>query len=157
MTDLRKGFYRVLTVEFIKEDGTVGTIDGVPTWDVDKPDVVHLVPAADGMSCEVHYLAVGDCIVSVHADGDLGTGMFDLTASEPFTLLEAVEMGADSAKLTVGEEIAETSQPAEPEPVEPIVEPIEDEPVVGGPAKIEPATKPTPAPTEPASHEIPTA
>jgi hypothetical protein len=123
MAELRKGFYKVVTVEFLKEDGTAGEIDGIPEWSVDKADLAKLVPSADGMSVEVHYLADGEFILSVHADGDLGSGVFDLTAEETFTASAGI--GAHSAKLVVGEDIAESATPVEPAPVEPApVEPV---------------------------------
>jgi hypothetical protein len=71
------------TVEaFLDSRGNVAKVDGVPTWETDRPDVVDLEPSADGMSCQVKpradFVGLAAPVISQKADADLGAGVVEI-------------------------------------------------------------------------------
>lgn len=67
-------------------------VDGVPVWSTDRPDVLTIEAAADGLSAVVTPTgALGSAQVQVDADADLGEGV------RPLTLLGTVEVVAGEA------------------------------------------------------------
>lgn len=101
--DISQGFKRPVTISFTKADGTPGTVDGIPVWESSDPTVLSVVAAADGLSGEVTWAGVGQAVLTIRADGDLGTGVFPIVLSETFNLL--APLGAVGGALGVGEPI----------------------------------------------------
>lgn len=58
--------------------GNPAPVDDVPTWRVVSGDVT-VEPAADGLSALIISGAVGDSVVEVAADADLGDGLVPVT------------------------------------------------------------------------------
>lgn len=99
-TQIHAGMKKLATVTYQKADGTPGTVTGVPTWASSVPDVLNVVPAADGMSADCIYLSPGDSVVSVTASGMNGVL---ITVSDTVTCLPAAT--ATGATLTFGPEV----------------------------------------------------
>lgn len=104
MFDIQEGFKREISVAFSKADGTPGTVQGFPSWTASDEALALVVPAADGMSAMVlHQGGVGDVTVTMTADGDLGIGVFQISATEVFSMLPP--LGAVAGKIAVGPEV----------------------------------------------------
>lgn len=66
----------LVSVAFTDVKGNPARVDGVPEWATDNSDVLSIVPAADGLSCEVLAVGVvGTGNVQVRADADMGVGV----------------------------------------------------------------------------------
>lgn len=64
-----------LSVKFTDSKGNPASVDGVPQWLIDNPNVVALQPAPDGLSCTAVAMGpLGTVTVSMRADADLGAG-----------------------------------------------------------------------------------
>ena len=102
--DIRGGFKRSVSVAFTKADGSPGLVEGIPAWTLSDPAIAGLVVAADGMSAEVSHMGgVGEVILSMSADGDLGAGVFPIAAVETFTMMAPI--GATAGVFAVGDEV----------------------------------------------------
>jgi hypothetical protein len=98
----------VATVEaFVDSRGNPATVDGVPTWETDRPDVVDLEPAADGMSCQLKpradFMGLAAPVITQRADADMGAGV-----------VEVVTVGI--LDLTAGQAVSGTMTFAVPAP-----------------------------------------
>jgi len=100
---IHPGFKRSLSVNFVKADGTPGTIHEVPVWIIEPSDTSVLTIAEDGMSAELAWAAAGTGVLTVSADGDLGSGVFPITLTETYEFL--AELGAVGGTLVSGEEV----------------------------------------------------
>ena len=55
-------------------------VEGAPVWSTDRPDLVTVTAAADGMSAVIAPVGpLGSAQISVDADADLGAGVTTLT------------------------------------------------------------------------------
>lgn len=71
-----------LTAVPVDARGYTSRVDGVPVWSVSDPTLVSIVPAADGLSCQVTPLGpLGTAVVTVTGDADLGAGVTNITGS----------------------------------------------------------------------------
>jgi hypothetical protein len=85
---------------FKSRKGNPAEIDGAPEWFTGNSELVAVEPASDGMSCLIKAVGpLGDAVVSVKVDADLGEGVTDLH-------------GRIEVKITGGP--AETSEFGEP-------------------------------------------
>ncbi|CAN5814349.1 hypothetical protein BH20PSE1_BH20PSE1_01070 [soil metagenome] len=101
--DINEGKQRTLTAEFTKKDGSAGTVEGKPVWELSDAALATLVPAEDGMSAKVqHNGAVGPVDWTMTADGDLGIGVFPIVKTDTFNML--APFGAEGGTVTVGPE-----------------------------------------------------
>lgn len=101
---IRPGFRRTISVTFTKDDGSAGNVEGTPTWELSDQTLALLTPAADGMSADMqHNGAVGDVMLTMRADGDLGAGVHPIVVSDTVTMI--APLGATVAAFTVGEEV----------------------------------------------------
>jgi hypothetical protein len=58
-----------------------------PTWQVDNPNLVSLVPAPDGLSCVVAALGpIGAGTLTFRCDSNLGAGVVELIGTVQFTI-----------------------------------------------------------------------
>ena len=102
--DIGPGNMRPFTVTFSKADGTPGSVEGVPTWELSDITLGALVVNPDGMGGSVqHNGAVGEVTLTGRADGDLGEGVFPIVLSEVFTM--KAPLGAVGGALGVGDEV----------------------------------------------------
>jgi hypothetical protein len=78
-TQLTSTQKQTLSVLFTDSKGNPAPVDGQPAWGVDNPNVLALVPSADGLSCTVAAIGpLGNARVSIQADADLGPGVTSL-------------------------------------------------------------------------------
>ena len=76
-----------LSVQFLDSRGNPAEVDGVPNWFIDNPNVATIAPAADGLSCLVTPAGpLGDAMVSIKADADLGEGVINLVGTFELTV-----------------------------------------------------------------------
>ena len=78
--------------------GNPASVDGVPSWTVVSGDAT-LAPAIDGMSCYLISGTVGNSVITVEADADLGEGFRAITDTVDLAVVSAE---ASSLGLTVG-------------------------------------------------------
>ena len=84
-------------------DGTAGQVEGVPVWDIAPVETSVLTVAEDGMSAELTWAGTGDgAVLTITADGDLGTGVFPVIITETFNFV--APLGAVAGTVTVGDE-----------------------------------------------------
>ena len=96
---INNGFKRTITITgYFKADGTPGQIQGVPVWSVSDPAAATLVVSPDSMSADVFYVApaLGVTVTSV-ANGDLGTGVTNVTITDTFDMVELPVVSTVSA------------------------------------------------------------
>lgn len=102
--DIHQGFSRSLTLSYTQADGTPGIVEGVPVWEITPVETSTLVVADDGMSGTIAWAGTGDgAILTVTADGDLGTGVFPIVVTETFNFV--APLGAVSGMVSIGEEV----------------------------------------------------
>lgn len=93
---------RRITVQYARDDGTPGLVEGAPVWTA-SPDLASVQPADDGLSADVvHNGAVGELTLTITADGDLGAGVFPIVLSEMFDMRPP--LGAVGGAVAVGSE-----------------------------------------------------
>lgn len=105
---LHSGFKYTLTASYVKTnpDGSTlpGVVEGSPVWSASVPEVVILVPTADGLSCDVIWNGVAqDLVISVLADGDLGAGVFPISMSIVMDL--EAPLGATAGSIGISAEL----------------------------------------------------
>lgn len=77
----------VARLTFLDKKGRPAKVDGAPVWSTDRPDIVLLTPAPDGMSCSITTpdTLPSDpsltAVVTADADADLGEGVSSLTVT----------------------------------------------------------------------------
>jgi len=102
---INQGFKRIITAIFTKADGTPGVVEGLPVWSIIPAETSVLTIAEDGMSAELAWAGTGDgAILTITADGDLGTGVFPIVITEIFDFV--APLGATAGVASIGEEIA---------------------------------------------------
>ncbi len=78
--------------------GNPAQLDGAATWTVESGDAT-VVPSGDGLSCELLSGSnVGDSVVTVSADADLGAGVVTISDS---IVLHVQGAGAATLGLSV--------------------------------------------------------
>lgn len=83
-----------VATKIVDARGNPAQVDGIPTWQIDNPNVVALTPSSDGLSCLVAAVGpIGTAIVSMTADADLGSG------TETLIGILAVEIVAGPARV----------------------------------------------------------
>jgi hypothetical protein len=93
---------RTLSVQAVDAKGRPATLDGIPAWAVSPEGGVSLFPAADGMSCDVAWLAPKDGqVVTVKGDADLGDGVKEIIGTLDVKTLSAE---AVAFNISAGEE-----------------------------------------------------
>lgn len=103
MFEIHQGFKRTVAVSYSKADGTPGEIEGMPIWELTPPIGIVTV-AADGMSAEVAWDGTNiGAVLTVNADGDLGTGVFPILVSETFDFV--APLGAVAGAVSVSGEV----------------------------------------------------
>ncbi len=102
---IHQGFKRVITPVYTKADGTPGQVEGAPVWAVVPDNTSVLTVAADGLSAELAWAGTGDgAILTITADGDLGTGVFPIVITETFDFV--APLGATAGVVNVSDEVA---------------------------------------------------
>lgn len=105
MFKIHQGFKRTITPQYTKADGTPGQIEGVPVWSITPAETSVLTIAADGLSADLAWAGSGDgAVLTITADGDLGTGIFPVVITETFNFV--APLGAVAGTVTVGDEVA---------------------------------------------------
>ncbi len=67
------------TVSYVDAAGNAAIVDGAPVWATDRPDLLVVTAAVDGMSCDISPVGpLGSAQVTVTADADMGDGMREL-------------------------------------------------------------------------------
>src|SRR5262245_60005011 len=62
---------QTLSVVFTDSRGNPAPVDGEPVWAIDNPNLISLLPAADGLSCVISAVGpLGSALVSIQADAD---------------------------------------------------------------------------------------
>jgi len=77
-----------VTLAPITASGKPATLDGVPTWTVVEGDAT-LEVAEDGLSCVLVSGEVGNSVIEVSADADLGEGVRSLTDTIDLAVVSA--------------------------------------------------------------------
>jgi hypothetical protein len=73
--------------------------------DIAPDETSVLTIAVDGLSAELAWAGSGDgAVLSITADGDLGTGVFPVVITEIFNFVSP--LGAVSGTVSVGDEVA---------------------------------------------------
>jgi len=68
------------TLSYVDAKGNPALVEGAPVWSTDRPDLVTVTAAADGMSAVIAPVGpLGSAQISVDADADLGAGVTTLT------------------------------------------------------------------------------
>lgn len=98
MATLHEKTFTNYSIAFSKADGTPGIVDGSPVWALAPAELGTVEVSPDGLSAKVTWAGAGDAILSVTADGDLGEGVFPISASDSITFV--APLGAVSATLT---------------------------------------------------------
>ncbi len=94
---------RTFAIAAVDAKGRPAAVDGVPEWTDSPTGAVSLFPAADGMSCDVVWLAANPgVVVTVTADADLGEGVTPIVASANVATLGAAAVGLT---LSAGPEV----------------------------------------------------
>lgn len=84
----------------------VATLAGLPgsvdpntpvVWSFAPTAAGTIVPSADGMTADVTVTDSG--VLTVTADGNLGTGLLELTASQDITAVDVLVPGADAIAI----------------------------------------------------------
>lgn len=102
--DIKPGNKRIESLAFTKQDGSPGVVEGSPVWESSAPDVISVVPSADGLSADIiNAGGVGSAIVTARADGDLGAGVFPIVITEEYNALPP--LGAVAGVASVSEEV----------------------------------------------------
>jgi len=78
--------------------GNPATLDGTPSWTVKEGDAI-VEPAPDGLSCTLISGTVGNSVIEVSADADLGEGVATITDTIDLAVVSAQ---ASSLGLLVG-------------------------------------------------------
>jgi len=68
--------------------GNPASVDGTPVWTVVSGDAT-LVPATDGLSCYLVSGSVGNSVITVTADADLGAGVTEITDTIDLAVVSA--------------------------------------------------------------------
>src|SRR5574343_730861 len=104
-TQIHQGFKRVITPIYTKADGMPGEVEGAPVWSI-APDNTSILPVAeDGLSAELTWAGTGDgAILTITADGDLGTGVFPIVITETFDFV--APLGATAGVISISDEVA---------------------------------------------------
>ncbi|MGH8709747.1 MAG: hypothetical protein ACREVA_00235 [Burkholderiales bacterium] len=77
--------------------GNPATVDGIPLWSLSVEDgVVDMEVAKGGMSVEIFARGIGQTLLSVTADADLGEGIRDL-----FGVLDISVIGAEATTIVL--------------------------------------------------------
>lgn len=89
VTRIDTDFNATIAIQAVSSKGQPVTVDGVPAWESSDP-LLSLVPAADGMSCQVitpdSVDAEHQIDVTVTADADRGDGVRSVSLVFPFVL-----------------------------------------------------------------------
>ena len=88
----------LVTLAPVTAAGNPATLDGVPSWTVTSGDAT-VEPAADGLSCYLISGTVGNSVIEVSADADLGEGVSPITDTIDLAVVSAQ---ASSLGLVVG-------------------------------------------------------
>lgn len=99
--DLKRDEQSRYSVAYVDKYGDAATVDGPPHWVADPADKVVLTPSDDGMTCLVAAAALGDVLLTVTADADMGDGIKTLVASDPVHIIAADATGATMTSGTV--------------------------------------------------------
>lgn len=89
------------SVTFAKDDGSPGKVQGIPAWSSDNPDVI-INATADGMSAVISATANAGAVISVDADGDLGTAVLKLH-TEGSVVFSDTDVEATQIGLVIGD------------------------------------------------------
>ncbi len=92
----------VLTIQPLDDKFRPAKVDGAPQWAQDVAANVRVTPSADGLSCEVAWLAAGDTLVNVMADSDMGTTVLPVSETARVT---TKQRQATRLLMTVGPEL----------------------------------------------------
>lgn len=104
-----KGFTMVLpdnkqvsaSVAFVDVKGNPAQVQGAPVWATDRPDLLSVVAADDGMSATVSPVGpLGSGQVTVTADADLGDGVVEIVA---FGQVDVIASQAVAGNISFGE------------------------------------------------------
>lgn len=102
MASLPAGKQFTAAVAYTKSDGSPGSVEGAPVWELSNVELATLTVAEDGMSATIaHNGAVGSVTLTVTADGDLGAGVFPIVLSETIELM--APEGATAGTIAFGE------------------------------------------------------
>lgn len=103
MFDIHQGNKRTIQAQYMMDDGSPGQVEGVPVWSISPPETSVLTVADDGMSAELAWNGTGDgAVLTITADGDLGTGVFPVVITETFNFI--APLGAVAGVLSVSDE-----------------------------------------------------
>lgn len=103
-TEINQGFKRIITPIYTKADGTPGQVEGVPEWFITPDNTSKLTVSPDGLSAELAWAGTGDgAILTITADGDLGTGIFPIVITEKFDFV--APLGAVAGTVSIGDQI----------------------------------------------------
>lgn len=93
---------RTFSIKPVDAKGRPAKVDGVPEWTVAPEGGVSLFPSADGLSCDVVWLAPKDGqVLTVTADADMGAGVKHITGTAD---IQTMTSEAASFEISAGEE-----------------------------------------------------
>jgi len=104
MFDIHQNFKRTVVLAFSKADGTPGVVEGIPAWSMAPAETSVLTVAEDGMSADIVWAGTGDgAVLTVVADGDLGTGVFPIVVTDTFNFIQP--LGATFGTISISDEV----------------------------------------------------
>ena len=106
LTDLQK----VTTLPLVALDavGNPAPIDGIPVWTVTDPSLLQIIPADDGLTCQIITIGpLGVAQVIATADADLGEGIVPITGT-----LSVEVTGSQAVSLSIAAGVPELKEVA---------------------------------------------
>lgn len=88
----------LVTLNPVTAAGNPAQVDGTPSWVVVSGDAT-IEPSTDGLSCYLISGTVGNSVITVTADADLGEGVREITDTIDYAVVSAE---ASSLGLSVG-------------------------------------------------------
>lgn len=99
------GQRRHRTLRYTKADGSPGTVQDPPTWDMLNPELAAVTVDPDSMHATIdHNGGIGDLTITSRADGDVGLGVHPIILEDIFHMMPPAPLDAESGMSEVSEQ-----------------------------------------------------
>lgn len=103
--NIQPGMRRHRTLKYHKADGSPGSIQDPPTWDMVNPELANVLVDEANMHATIdHNGGIGDLTITSRADGDVGIGDHPIILTDIFHMLPPKELDAAGGMSEVSEE-----------------------------------------------------
>jgi len=82
-----------VTAQPVDKKGNPAPVDGPSQWSAFPEGIVSLSPSADGLSCDVTGMDVGNTQITITADADLSAAVKPINGTLDVTVIEAQAVG----------------------------------------------------------------